>query len=70
MATGAANPGPGVRRPLKVRVRPAMAAQAGLINLFRRHLADLLNLGDIAAAFDVSFAGPMAALASRSLATV
>ena len=67
MATGAAYAGLGMRRTQKVRMRARMAAQAGRIDVLFRHLAQLLDLGYVAAAFHVGLACPVAALARRTL---
>src|ERR1035437_509957 len=70
MATRATYAALGMRRTLKVRMRASVAAQAGLVDLLHRQLADLLNLGYVAAAFDVGLAATMAAFARRALAAM
>src|ERR1035437_9758101 len=70
MATRATYAALGMRRTLKVRMRASVAAQAGFILLFGSHLGELLNLGYVAAAFDMGLARSVAAFARRALATM
>jgi hypothetical protein len=57
-------------RAVEVRVGAGVAAQAGLIDLFRAQLVEALNLRDIAAALDVGLAGSVTTLARNTLATM
>src|SRR6266702_224763 len=70
VATDAAHAGFAVGRALKVRMRPRVAAQASLVHLLRRLLADPSDLGYIAAAFNVGLAAPVATFAGRALAAM
>src|ERR1035437_2771851 len=70
MATRATYAALGMRRTLKVRMRASVAAQAGFILLFGSHLGELLNLGYVAAAFDMGLARSVAAFARRALAAM
>lgn len=68
VAAEAADAGFGMRRAIEIRVSAGVAAEAGGVNLFGTELADVLNLCDIAAAFDVGLAGTVATLARDALA--
>ena len=63
VATGAADVGLGMRRTVEVGVRARVALQAGGVNLFLRVLGGVEDLGDVAAAFNVSAARTMATFA-------
>ena len=61
-----------MRRALKVRMRPRIGTRASgrYVDLLRRHLAWLQNLGDIATPSHMRTARAMAALAGRPRATM
>ena len=70
MAAGATDAGPGMRRALEVGMRARVAAQAGRIQVLRRKLAQLNDLGNVPAALYVGLARPVTALAGRARAMV
>ena len=70
VATGATHTGFGMGRTLEIGVCPCVASQARGVRYLRRCLAELKNLRHVAAAFDVSLARSVAALAGDSLVAV
>ncbi len=70
VATGATDAGLGMRRAQEVGMRSRVAAQAGRIQVLRRKLAQLNDLGNVAAALYVGLARPVTALAGRARAIV
>src|SRR5260370_36021247 len=70
MATRATYAGLSVGRALEVGVRRSVATQTRLIDFLRRQLADLLNLGYVAAGLNVSLPAAVAALTRRALAAM
>lgn len=70
VAAGAADALLCVLRAREVGVRPAVAAQAGLVDLRGRHFGEAANLRDVAPALDVRLARTMAAFAGDAFTGV